>query len=224
MGDIAKIGTKIGRLTVLRRGEDFISKSGKRRCMLVCQCDCGNIVTVRSDSLSPNHTTSCGCVQKEKARENMRNLTGRAKHGESKERLRNIWYLMNYRCSVPECSAFKNYGGRGITVCEEWSNGEIGYCAFKKWATKSGYKDTLTLDRVDVNCGYSPHNCRWVPHSAQASNKRNNHLITYNGETHTVSEWSRRVGIPMKTLHRRIQAGWKVEDALTRPLRNSKSC
>ena len=212
-----RIGEIVGRLKIVGYGEDQVSSSGRRHTMWVCECSCGNIVSVRSDSLNGKHTLSCGCYHKERVSAPKQNV--KVKHGESRERIYNIWYLMRYRCSVKDAAAYKNYGGRGITVCDEWNDSEDGYFRFKEWARQNGYNNSLTIERIDVNLGYSPENCRWIPMDEQNANKRNNHILSYNGETKTLSEWSRITGIPMKTLHRRISLGWDTTRALTQPLR-----
>ena len=104
-----------------------------------------------------------------------------------KERIYEIWANMKYRCNNKNCVNFKNYGGRGIRVCEEWNAFENFY----KWAIDNEYSDNLTLDRIDVNGNYEPENCRWATWEEQANNRRRNSRITYNGETHTISEWAR---------------------------------
>lgn len=116
------------------------------------------------------------------------------------ERLYIIWRAMRERCRREKNKRYKNYGGRGIRVCEEWND----YITFKKWALANGYNDGLTIDRIDNDGNYEPSNCRWVDRASQANNKSNNHLITHNGETHTAMEWSRITGIPYRTILSRI--------------------
>lgn len=215
-----RTGQVIGRLKVIRRAPDFTSASGKHRTMWQCQCECGNIVTVRSDCLNGNHTLSCGCYHSDVVSEYMSNLV-RVVDYDSKERLHNIWYLMHYRCNNPKFHEYNNYGGRGIQVCDEWENIE-GYFNFKKWALNNGYADNLTIDRINVDGNYEPSNCRWIPKIEQAGNKRTNRFIKFNGHTATIAEWSRITNIPYKTLHRRLQSGWGVEDALTKPVRAAR--
>ena len=127
------------------------------------------------------------------------------------------------RCEKPYSEAYKYYGSRGIKVCEEWS-GEHGYENFRKWAFENGYdpdapKGKCTIDRIDVNGDYEPSNCRWVDLKVQANNKRNNHRITINGETHTISEWADIVGIDQRTISTRIWEGWDDVKSVTQPLR-----
>ena len=120
---------------------------------------------------------------------------------------------MKSRCYNPSSTSYKNYGARGITVDAVW---EHDFIAFKNWAIENGYSDELTIDRIDVDGNYEPSNCRWATYEQQANNKRNNHLITYNNETHTIAEWSRITGIKYDTIERRInRSKWSVEKALT---------
>ena len=213
-----RTGQTVGRLRVIKRAPDFISRSGKHRTMWECRCECGNIVIVRSDCLNGNHTLSCGCYHSDVASEYMSNVARNISHGDSEERLYNIWYLMHYRCENPKFRKYDNYGGRGIEVCEEWANIE-GYIKFKEWALNNGYTENLTIDRINVNGNYEPANCRWITKTEQAGNKRTNRLIEFNGHIETMAEWSRVTGVPYKTLHRRIQSGWSIKDALTKPIR-----
>ena len=137
-------------------------------------------------------------------------------HGKNATRLYGIWLGMRARCNIPNYHDYKYYGLRGIKVCDEWND----YLAFKEWAINNGYADNLTLDRIDVNSNYCPGNCRWATKTEQGNNRRNNHLLTYNGETKTLKEWSDVSGIPYSTLKRRINVyGFTVKEALTLPVK-----
>lgn len=136
---------------------------------------------------------------------------------------------MKNRCYNQNFKEYKNYGGRGITVCPEWLNSEKtriegthisntskGLIAFKKWALENGYSDELTLDRIDPNGNYEPANCRWVSRKEQCNNKTNNHYITYKGKTQSISEWAEELGIKrQKIVDRLWKLGWSIERALT---------
>lgn len=217
-----RVGEKIGRLTIIKRAQDHLGIDKKPRIMWECVCDCGNTVVVRGDSLNKHHTNSCGCLHKERVSElSKRPEFHEIKYGDSRERLRNIWYLMKYRCENTDSPAYKNYGQRGISVCDEWSNGDKGYFLFKEWALANGYDDSLTIDRIDNNLGYSPENCRWIDSNEQANNKRSNVYITHNGESLTVAQWARKLGLNKATIYRRIEMGWDPERALTQPIRST---
>ena len=117
-------------------------------------------------------------------------------HGQEPKRLYNTWCNMRRRCYEKQNHKYKNYGGRGIKICPEW----LDFCVFREWALSNGYSETLTLDRINVNGNYEPTNCRWVTQKIQQNNRSNNHLITYNGETHTMKEWSEITGISYRTI------------------------
>ena len=129
---------------------------------------------------------------------------------------------MLQRCYNPNNEHYKDYGGRGIQVCDEWHN-ENGVINFYHWAMNNGYNDNLTIDRIDVDGNYCPENCRWVDYKTQNNNKRNTPYIAYNGETHTPSEWADITGISMKAIYDRIiRDKWPVEKALTTPVFKSE--
>ena len=138
-------------------------------------------------------------------------------------RLNVIYNDMKLRCFNPRSNNFHLYGGRGITICSEWIDKEQsgiknytkGYLAFKEWALANGYKDNLTLDRIDSNKDYCPENCRWVSPKIQSNNIRTNVLLTYKGQTKTLSQWADLLGINYHTLYSRIyQYHWSVSEAL----------
>ena len=143
----------------------------------------------------------------------------KSRSGVAGDRLHRIWSRMKQRCYNNNCAQYNNYGGRGITICDEW---RTSYSAFKEWALANGYKDDLSLDRIDVNSGYSPSNCRWATAKEQSRNKRNNRYITFRGVTLSLAEWSERSGLKAMTLYNRIASGWSVEKALTTPVKQHK--
>lgn len=164
-------GRKFGRLTA-------IEKVGKQNGHITwrCKCDCGNEAVVQGTALKNGYTQSCGCLWKEAVSEyrhgdRRRKAVGKAHttHGMSNKRIYRIWQAMRNRCGNPNKPDYKYYGGRGISVCEEWKN---SFEPFYKWAMSNGYNDTLTIDRIDVNGNYEPNNCRWVTMAEQNKNKR----------------------------------------------------
>lgn len=202
------IGKKYGRLIVLNKEPSQKTRS----TMWKCQCECGNIVVVRADSLKRKLTQSCGCLCKEKI----------TKHNMCKTKLYIAWDAMKQRCYNKNNKRYKHYGGRGIKICDEWLDKENGFINFYNWSMQNEYADNLTIDRIDVNGNYEPDNCRWITNKEQQSNKTNNHFITYNNETHTITEWGKIYNINEGTICSRLQNGWNVERALTTPPRKKK--
>ena len=197
-------GQKFGRLTVLERAEDYKTPKGKRHTRWMCKCECGNTAHILGDHLKGRLTKSCGCLSAELSAQ-------RCKHHGYRERLYRIWTAMKQRCCNPKAHSYSRYGGRGITVCDEWM---CDYKAFYDWALASGYQDDLSIDRIDNDKGYSPDNCRWATSKEQNRNRRINHNITINGETKTLAEWCEQYDISHKTVRSRLQLGWLPEEAL----------
>ena len=195
-------GKRFGRLVVVKRDTSVpIGLPPK----WICKCDCGNEKSILGVSLRVGRTNSCGCI----LRTNPYRET----------RLFKIWKQMKSRCELPSDYDYQNYGARGITVCNEWQE----FLVFKEWAESHGYAQNLTIDRIDVNNGYSPENCRWATAREQNRNKRNNHMITYNGETHCLMEWCEILGFQWGLLNSRINTlGWDIERAFTTPKRNHR--
>jgi hypothetical protein len=127
-------------------------------------------------------------------------------------RLYKIWAGMIQRCENPNIKAYKNYGGRGITVCDSWRS---SFSQFMAWSMENGYAEDLTIDRIDVNKNYEPNNCRWITKKAQGFNRRNNHRITYNGKTQTMRQWAEELNISYDVIAKRLNTlNWTVERAL----------
>lgn len=127
-------------------------------------------------------------------------------------RLYNIWRNMKQRCYNKNHAKYKNYGGRGIQVCDEW---RTDFMLFYNWAINNGYKDNLTIDRIDVNGNYEPDNCRWATPKQQSRNTTKNRYYTINNETHCLSEWCEILNLNYKTIYARIfEFNWPVMQAL----------
>lgn len=133
---------------------------------------------------------------------------------------------MKRRCYNPEEKFYKDYGGRGIKVCDEWMDKKEGHSNFQKWAVENGWEEGRSIDRIDVNGNYEPNNCRWATPEEQANNRRNNNYVTINGVTKTTSEWARQIGISQNAFTGRINSGWTGEELLKpkfKPLKMSKA-
>jgi len=201
-------GQVFGRLTVI----EFAFVDKYRQAHWLCKCECGNSKVINGKALRCGDTRSCGCINLERIK-----TMSTIKHNYYGTRLYKTWANMKTRCSNPNASRYSNYGGRGISVCDEWQE----FINFKDWALSTGYKDNLTIERIDVNGNYEPANCRWATRKEQANNMTTSHLITYKNETKTMSQWADVLGFELDTLKRRIYLGWSVEKAFTTSLRQT---
>lgn len=202
------IGKKIGHLTIM----DFIKKDSHRHVFVKCLCECGNFVIKRLDQLNDN--SSCGCFKSKIISINS------TKHGFHGSDLYNRYYGIKNRCYNKNNKYYFNYGGRGITMCDEWKN---DFIKFKNWALENGFEEHLTIDRIDNNKGYFPENCRWVTKQKQDRNKRSNKNFTWRGETHCVQEWCEILGFTRDCLYTRlVRNKWDIEKAMTTPQKNIK--
>lgn len=199
--DIA--GQRFGRLIV--DSYAFTNKHGKS--MWNCQCDCGKAVVVAGAHLKSGHTASCGCYGAEAS--GIRTRT----HGMRQTRLYRIWLGMKSRCTIPSVKCYKHYGGRGITICDSWMN---DYQAFHDWAMASGYRDGLTIDRIDVDGNYCPENCKWATWKEQHRNTRKTVYIEMNGKRMPIADWADETGINLRTLYTRYYAGKTPEQILAK--------
>lgn len=202
-------GMQFGRLTVLKRVEKPLG-SKETGAFWLCKCSCGHDIVVYGNKLRSGHTKSCGCYRRDTS------IIVDTKHGMKNTRLYRVWKHMKARCLNPNDKRYKDYGGRGIQICDDWKN---DFASFYKWAVSNGYNNNLSIERIDVNGNYCPENCKWIKMAEQAWNKRNSYKLTLNGETHCISEWAQITGIPVTTLTARIKEnGWDVEKALTTPI------
>lgn len=192
-------GKQFGRLSVLCRSENKGHDT-----MWLCRCECGTEKPIRANSLAHHGTQSCGCYQKEGVSKRA-TRHGYARPGK-KGRTYNIWVAMRQRCNDPHGKSYENYGGRGITVCPEWDSFEQ-FLADMNECPGKGY----SIGRIDGSIGYCKSNCRWETPIQQGRNTRRNHMITYNGETHCLSEWAEILGLSYYVLRSRLNNGWTVD-------------
>lgn len=197
-------GQRFGMLTVIEETSPHITSGGSKQRQWVCHCDCGNRTITTTQNLRSGDTRSCGCYEKRSKKENA------TIHGESRTKLHNIWKAMRKRCRNENSSDYKYYGGKGVSVCDDWND----YASFRNWALSNGFKDGLTIDRIDSSCGYSPENCRWISIKEQSNNRTNNRRFTHNGENHTIAEWSEITHIPYHTLYMRLYHGKTIDESI----------
>lgn len=197
------IGQKFGKLTAIKRIDNNQCSTNK----WLCECECKQEKVVTENNLTNGNTNSCGCLK--------------IKHGHNKNGKQSIkyksWSSMVQRCTNINNRRYKEYGGKGIAVCEEWLQFEI----FDK--DMPGWKPELQIDRINNNQGYCKENCRWATRKQQQRNKRNNRYETYKGKRQLVIEWAEGYNIPYKVLWARLyQLCWSIEKALTTPVRKCK--
>lgn len=198
---------RFGKLTVIKRDE---TRTDNRR-YYICKCDCGTIKSVRESALLGRHEKSCGCSQHE--------ISPNKTHGLSKTKVYRNWQDMRKRCFNPKRKEYANYGGRGITVCDEWA-GSDGFAAFYEYVSKLEHfgEEGYSLDRINVNGNYEPGNVRWATDEEQANNKTTNHFVDVgNGEQLTLAQIMKVTGAALGTIQDRIRHGWAAEDLLQKP-------
>lgn len=199
-------GMRYGRLTVVS-----CAPSRNKHRYINCICDCGVRKVVRLDGLTRGTSRSCGCLQKEKAAELGH---GNVIHAEGYDQTVEYytWKAMKERCFNENNKEYRNYGGRGITVCKQWQG------SFEKFLAHVRRRPTNkhSLDRIDNEGNYEPGNVKWSLPKEQARNMRSNRMITYNGETKCLTDWANQLGLDVRVLWNRLNRGWSLERALTR--------
>lgn len=196
------IGRVFNRLTVISKSQE---RSKSRSTLWNCQCSCGNVCQGSTSALNAGTKQSCGCIKREFKERRERN-----------KYLSSILGNMRDRCYNNKCEAYKNYGGRGITVCDEWMNSRT---AFYEWSHANGYKRGLSIDRVNNDGPYAPWNCKWVTRKEQSRNKRTNHIVQISEKiklplVDAVMQFS---VVPYPTVVSRITTGWPVLEAVLLP-------
>lgn len=197
-------GKKFGRLKVI----EYYGTNKNGRALWLCQCDCGNKKVVLGNTMISKLVISCGCYNREQAKKR------KTKHSMSNIKLYKVWNGIKTRCYNKKFTYYNNYGGRGITMCDEWKN---DFAKFYSWAINNGYTEGLTIDRINNDGNYEPSNCRWATRREQNNNMRKTIIIKYNGKEQTISKWAKEFNLNRTALYYRIKRGWSVEKALTTP-------
>lgn len=211
-----KIGNKYGKLTVLSKSNNYYIEplTGKRNLIWVCQCECGNIIEVVGKYLTSGNTKSCGCLKIDLLKKRV------TKHKLSNTRIYHEYINMKQRCCNPNNKKYPSYGGRGIVICDEWLNEDNGFMNFYNWAISHGYRDDLTIDRINVNGNYEPNNCRWAPNIVQSNNTRRNNNIEYNGTIFSLMNWCRALGQNYNIIRTRLYNNYSIQETLFGPSDN----
>lgn len=199
-------GKRFGRLTAKER------VIRNRKAYWICDCDCGGVTEVTACNLKSAQIKSCGCLKKEHAW---------SKYGKRKyiqnpykpdyKKIYVRWQCIKRRCYDSKFSSYRHYGGRGIRMCKEWRD---NFQNFYDWIVRSGYKDGLTVDRINNDGDYCPENCRLTDYYTQSRNKRSNINITFCGQTHCLKDWAEILGISYKTISVRYYRKWPTEKLL----------
>lgn len=201
-----KPGDRVGRWTLVSR-----QRTASGRLGWLCRCECGEESVVLTHKLRSGQSRSCGCLKAD--------VAGALKttHGMSDNPAYMIWAGMRDRCVNPNNARWKDYGGRGISVCDRWSS-------FENFMEDMGERqDGTTLDRIDNSRGYEPSNCRWATSAEQARNKRSNVVIEWQGVSMCLTDWAEQIGMSRDVLASRIKRGWTVERAFTQEVRHAAS-
>lgn len=203
-----KIGDVFGNWTIV----EILPKTVNYHRHFICKCVCGEIKEIDAYNVLSGKSTSCGCVRDLKTKKRM------TKHGQKQTRLYNIWCGMRERCNNPNSQAYKDYGGRGISICKDWQD---DYMNFYNWSINNGYDEKLTIDRINVNGNYEPTNCRWADTKTQCNNTRYNIMITYQDKTQSLKLWCEELNLNYDMIRARWgNPSWKdksIEEILFTP-------
>ena len=190
-----------------------VDEKGKKKKWL-CKClECGDEFIASGSNLRSGHTKACKkCAIKKMMKKNIT-------HGKTHTKIYRVWHSMINRCENPKNKSYINYGYKGINVCEEWKNP----AKFIEWSYNNGYEEGLEIDRINCNGNYEPNNCRWITKIQNANNKTNNKFIEYEGQTHTLAEWSRKYDVNYKRLSRLLIIGYDLHNAINRIKTNDRT-
>lgn len=178
-----------------------IGRDKDKKVTWLCICNCGNEFIATGKHIRTGDVKSCGCYKRSvMSGQGIKNKT----HGQSKTRLYSIWHGMKKRCALEGDTSYKNYGGKGISVCDDWKE---SFESFRDWSLLNGYTDKLTIDRIDSTGNYTPENCRWANWNEQARNRSNNSKVVYKGKLITQSEVAELAGISKELVYYRKNNG-----------------
>lgn len=213
------IGKRFAYLTVIGKADSSVEHSNK----FLFRCDCGNVITDIPSRVISGHRTSCGqCIYRHKWRLSKRKEKKQStliRDGRTKHPLYGTWRQMINRCENPRTNYYERYGGRGISVCEEWKD----FWKFVEWAVRNGYSNGLSIDRIDNDGNYCPENCRWVTQGEQLLNTCRNVVVEFDGKKQSLVEWAKELNINYRTLRNRHARGWTVERMLAEPIHTKNS-
>lgn len=204
-------GSKLQDLTGQKFGRWNVLEKTDRKSVSVsywkCVCECGTVREVLANQLKSGRSKSCGCYSREEksARFTEMNKKTKVTHGYYGTRLYSIWSSMKARCETKTNGSYKNYGAKGIKVCEPWRDFSI----FKDWALSNGYEDSLTIERMDIKGNYEPSNCKWVTMKEQQNNRSNTTFVMYNNESKPISAWCDELGLDYELISGRYRNGIK---------------
>lgn len=209
-----RVGDTIGNLTIVKLVRFKSTKNSPTRKGCICKCSCGNFIgPSRLVSLVNGDLVSCGCYQRKIHSKIISNRN--KKHGFSSRNNRDplyvIWGTIKDRTTNLKRKDSKYYSKKGISICDDWKN---NFPNFRNWAIKNGYKEGLSIDRIDNSKGYCPENCRWISKSLQNNNKTNNRFLTYKGVSKTITQWGRERNLGWNTINRRLKKGKSIGQAL----------
>lgn len=209
--------------------DHYIGEDIRKDKYYLCKCKCGRDYICKAGELVRGTSKSCGCFNRtmQSIRLTETNKITKRKHGGRKTRLYRVWIGIRQRCFNPRLDTFSDYGGRGITLCEEWRNLENGFENFRSWSYNNGYSEYyekhrdayISIDRKDNNDNYCPYNCRWTTeHKVQDNNRRSNRYIHLMCYVFTIAIWSDIVKLNKNTIENRLRNGWNETDAILVPL------
>lgn len=211
---VLKEGMKFGKLTV----REIVVNGNTNQRKYLCDCECGGTKITSEDNLRRGHCRSCGCLYKGHGGSKKKNI-----FMGSDSKLYRTWSGIKSRCFDQNSHNYHNYGGRGITMCDEWKN---DYNTFKKWALHNGYNESrgrdCSIDRIDTNGNYEPSNCRWATAKEQANNTRRNTIVEYDGKRMSLSQWADYLKMDYSSFMSRWVRGWTMEKIVNTPVRHYK--